>query len=448
MAQFYADRISLGSHRAKTPEGFLVCLGVPFARTGIQEYKESEIMHGGGGKIIKVLRTAEEVFDPATLASFEGKSITYTHPPQFINPDNWQNFAKGHAQNIRRGLKLADGEECLVGDLIITDSSLIPKVENNLVTELSAGYACEYEPDPHTDGLYRQRTIRGNHIAVVPAGRAGGSIKILDSKEELAVEPVAVTDDRVSVGALTGLLRLLGIGKATDAESEPVKKNEEVHEEALERAKTRNEDKKPEEEKMAEKGKEEQEESFKKATDSLSTAATALTKLAETLDKKLSKDEDEEKEEKKKPFQKKEEEDEDEKEEEKKEKHEEEDSDLVAVETMGKEDRPKNPIPGADKALDALRAMKPFIAKSNDKALKQQFNDAILAIKSGGTVDYAGLLKTSKPNEVENGERKTTVLSMPARDAKVGEDFVTQASKFHRRNVGEAAAERRTAGKE
>jgi len=477
MAQFYADRIALGSHRARTPEGFLVCLGIPFARTGIQEYRESEIMQGGNpDKVVKIIRTSEEVFNPATLASFEGKPITYRHPPQFVTPDNWNTYAKGHAQNIRMGPKLSDGEQSLVGDLVITDSSLIPKIESNLVSELSAGYNTEYVPDPHTDNVYRQTKIRGNHIAVVPNGRAGNAVKILDSEEGDVPEPAVAQDDKVSLSTLKTFVDWVRtLGKATDApESESVKKNEEVNKEALERAKARNKDsaEDKEEEGMPDKEKEkaekEKEGKFKEATDSLINAANTLARVADALDKKYGQDDDddddkkmkdkkakdrhkshdegEEEEEKKKPFQKKEEDNEEEEKEEKKEHS--EDADLIAVETQSPEDRPKNPIPGADKALDALRALRPFIAKSNDKALKIKFNDAILAVKSGGTADYASLLDPRKPEDVVNGESKSKVLAFGAHDSKANDDFVSQARKYHRRNVGEAAAQIRTAGKE
>ena len=469
MAQFYADRIALGSRRAHTPEGFLVCLGIPFARTGIQEYRESEIMQGGDpDKIVKIIRTSEEVFDPATIASFEGKPLTYRHPPQFVTPDNWNTYAKGHAQNIRRGPELSDGEQSLIGDLVITDSSLIPKIESNLVSELSAGYNTEYVPDPHTDSVYRQTKIRGNHIAVVPNGRAGNAVKILDSEEGDVPEPAVAQDDRVSLSTLKSFVDWFRtLGKATDAsESESVKKNEEVNQEALERAKARNkdsaEDKEeegmPDKEKEKEKAEKEKEDKFKEATDSLITAANTLARVADALDKKYGKDDDDDDKKKTrdddddkkvKDKKMKDKDDEKEEEEEKEEKKEHsEDSDLISVETLPKEDRPKNPIPGADKALDALRALRPFIAKSNDKALKIKFNDAILAVKSGGTADYASLLNPKKPEDVENGESKSKVLAFGTHDSKANDDFVAQASKYHRRNVGEAAAQIRTAGKE
>lgn len=475
MAQFYADRVALGSRRAKTPEGYLLCTGVPFARTGFQLYRESEIREGGDpNKEVKVLRTAEEVLHPKTLASFEGKPITSPHPPRFVDPDNFEQYARGHVQNVRMSPeKLPDGEIALIGDLLITHSGLISKVESNLVTELSAGYNTEYVPDDHAPDVYRQTNIRGNHIAVVPSGRAGNSVKILDTKEETVPDPAVSPDEKVSLNTITSLFnwfRTLG----RDSESESVERNKEYNQEALERAKRRNEDSAPEEEKMkkgkdAEEKKEkessekEEKSAFKEATDAFNRA---IDRLAKVLDKKMKDDDDEEEEEEEeKPKGKAKDDDEEEKkktkdrsksydddeEEEKKEKHEEEDADLIAVETLSREDRPKNPIPGADKALDYLRAIKPVIAQHGSRKAKDAFNEAVRQLKNGTATDddLSALLRSdkSKPTDVRTQEDKTKVLAFGTTDAKAGDDFVNAASKFHRKNVNEAAAERR-AGKE
>jgi hypothetical protein len=438
MAQFFADRIALGSHRAKTPEGYLLCTGVPFARTGIQLYRESEIVQGGDpSKKVKVLRTAEEVFDPATLASFEGKPITSPHPPQFITPDNWAHYAKGHVQNVRTGPKLADGEHALIGDLVITDSSLIPKIESNLITELSAGYSVEYTPDPHASDVYKQTSIRGNHIAVVPTGRAGDLVKILDSEESI-MDPVSAVDDKVSVSALTALLRVFGYGRANDAAGS------EDTVSAEERAKARVQDEKEKEEKLDKAKQEATDAGLKLVADALNRQADAFDKYTAALDKK-SKDEDEEK---KAAEEKKKAEDAEKEKEKEKEKEEEggetSDADLIPVATLSAAERPNNPIPGSDKALDSLRALKPFIAMSKDRKVIDAYNEAVTALKTGGvpTGDaYKQLLGTERPALVDRAESRVGVT-----DANGADDFVAKAANYHRRNIVEAAAE--AAGKE
>ncbi len=102
-AFFAPERISDTRH--KTPEGYLVCLNVPIARAGSMEYMDGEvdgIEAGDDGMIIAV--RDESIFEPATLASFEGKPVTLDHPSGLsVDPDSWQRLAVGVAQNIRRG---------------------------------------------------------------------------------------------------------------------------------------------------------------------------------------------------------------------------------------------------------------------------------------------------------------------------------------------------------
>ena len=77
-AFFAPERISDTRH--KTPEGYLVCLNVPIARTGSMEYMDGEvdgIEAGDDGMIIAV--RDESIFEPATLASCEGKPVTIDH---------------------------------------------------------------------------------------------------------------------------------------------------------------------------------------------------------------------------------------------------------------------------------------------------------------------------------------------------------------------------------
>ena len=216
---YYGSRIS--DNKVKTPEGHLVCLGVPIARTGWQEYGAEEIGVDGNG-IVNVYRDPVEVFAPATIASFEGKDVTDQHPSSMIDPSNFSNYVRGHVQNIRRG-EGADSDY-LVGDLFIKDAGLISKVEGGQ-REVSCGYACDYEP-LEGEGKYTQKNIRGNHVAVVPNGRAGSQIAIRDSLPENKIEAVEIPLERKEKKAMKVSLRhLIGMGLksfAQDAEPEEV----------------------------------------------------------------------------------------------------------------------------------------------------------------------------------------------------------------------------------
>ena len=171
---YYGARIS--PHMTRTPEGYLICHDVPINRTGDQEYTAGDLqLDGDPDRLVIVHRYPEDVFDPAALASFEGKDITLGHPPETLTSENQAAYSKGHIENVRR---VGDNT---VADLFIKDAALASDVENRVVREVSCGYLCDYVPDG--DG-YKQQRIRGNHVAVVPRGRAGHDVAIKDAAHE------------------------------------------------------------------------------------------------------------------------------------------------------------------------------------------------------------------------------------------------------------------------
>lgn len=178
MASFYAP-VKLSDNMKETPEGFLLCLNVPIARTGTMEYgpKETPLDVGKNGKVL-IYRDAAEVFKPETIASFEGKPVTIEHPSDFVDPKNWKTLAKGIVQNVREGDKDEDGEQQLIADILVTDAEAIRLIKDGL-REVSCGYEAEY--DQTGDGKGKQTNIIGNHLALVKKGRAGESYSITDS---------------------------------------------------------------------------------------------------------------------------------------------------------------------------------------------------------------------------------------------------------------------------
>lgn len=175
----YLITSKISENISETPEGFLVCIGVPIARTGEMLYDKSEIPHlepDSNGKIT-ITRDEKEVFRPQTMASFEGKALTIRHPEDWVGPDNWKELAVGTLQNIRRE------KDDLIADLLITDSMAIGLVKNGL-REVSCGYECDYDQDESKPGKAVQKNIIGNHLALVDQGRAGPEYAITDHKGE------------------------------------------------------------------------------------------------------------------------------------------------------------------------------------------------------------------------------------------------------------------------
>ncbi len=175
--QYYGTRLSENISR-REPEGYLLCLNVPVARTGTQDYLPEELGLSPGSAVIPVLRPEAEVFSPETIASFEGMPVTDDHPPDGVDIGNIRALQKGHAHNVRRG----SGEESdlLLADLIITDPFLIDRIMDGK-REISCGYTYELHEE---NGTYIQRKIRGNHVAVVDTGRAGHRVSIRDREPD------------------------------------------------------------------------------------------------------------------------------------------------------------------------------------------------------------------------------------------------------------------------
>lgn len=182
----------LSENISETPEGFLICKDTVLGRTGFQTYQIRELPKEAADRLgidvsnpsanIELYRSADEVFAPDALASLNGKPVTDGHPNSddgFVNPDNFNEFARGHVQNPRRGDEpLDDGEWPIIGDVLITAEPLLSKVKNRTARELSLGY--DYALERAGDRV-EQRDFQYNHLAVVPKGRAGPEARIQDS---------------------------------------------------------------------------------------------------------------------------------------------------------------------------------------------------------------------------------------------------------------------------
>ena len=163
-----------------TPEGFLR-VRARIARSGLHDYRASELGAPAGfvsGDTIRVYRPPEQVFHPDAIASFVNKPVTDGHPPAMIDAGNWRQYAVGHA-----GPAVTRDGDHLAADLLITDAAAVARAEAG--AELSNGYHADFDFTPGTtpdgepfDAL--QSNIRGNHIALVDAGRCGDTCRIGD----------------------------------------------------------------------------------------------------------------------------------------------------------------------------------------------------------------------------------------------------------------------------
>ena len=148
---YYGTRLS-DNLSFREPEGYLLCLNVPVARTGTQEYLPEELGITGNEQL--------------NVSAESGLIVS-----------NIRALQKGHAHNVRRGSGAES--DLLLADLIITDPALITAILEDGKREISCGYTYELCEE---NGQYIQRKIRGNHVAVVDAGRAGSRVSIRDRR--------------------------------------------------------------------------------------------------------------------------------------------------------------------------------------------------------------------------------------------------------------------------
>lgn len=175
---YFASKIS--DHLSKTPEGYLICHDVPIARIGEYQYTRGELgMHDGNpNDLVTVYRTPEEVFSDEAIASFRDKPVTDGHPDALLDSSTVHPFLAGHTTtNVRRGT--GDYAEYLLSDLMVMEPTLIHKIESKAQRDVSGGYYHQFSTLP--DGRLCQTEIRGNHVAIVPKGRAGSRVAIRDS---------------------------------------------------------------------------------------------------------------------------------------------------------------------------------------------------------------------------------------------------------------------------
>lgn len=385
---FYGSKIS--PNMSKTPEGYLCCLNVPIARTGWYEYLGSEI--GATDKpdeIIKVYRSPEEVFSEAAIASFQGKSVTNEHPPVLVEVDNNQSFDKGTVMNVRPGK--GEDADLLLADLIIKDPMLVQEVESGNKREVSCGYDVEYVDNG--DGTYSQKQIRGNHVAVVSSGRAGNRVAIKDKN------PITDLEGAKKMGknklprkhrSVRDYFTAWGIKQfAIDADPEEIQEAVD----ALAEEKAEDDADQVEESKSAAKDDDQEGKSDAKDDNEDLTAIAALKsqvdKLTELVEKlaqggSAAQDEDPEKaiDDAISELEKGAQDD----------GGDEEESHTVPADTMDDEgpvsdpdERPENPIPGADNAykIKALKAIKPILAAIPDKKERKKAVDAAIASING-----------------------------------------------------------------
>jgi hypothetical protein len=191
----YDRAVQIEGSQSLTPNGYLP-ISARIARTGVQDYYAFEFWplfeDREPDSIIRLWRPPEEVFDAASMASFERLPVTDDHPWEDVAASNWSEYARG----MTEGAPSRDGD-FLRHNLLITDADLISDVQIGLkgertgkcevscgwtfMIDLTAGTTPEGEP---YDMIARE--IRGNHVAIVDIARCGPACRLGDSAKSPA----------------------------------------------------------------------------------------------------------------------------------------------------------------------------------------------------------------------------------------------------------------------
>ena len=200
----------LTEHIREMDDGSLVVEDCPIARTGFQTYAVRDLPQESARELgidlsnpnasIDLYRPASEVFRPEFLASLEGRPIVDSHPPGFVTPENFNQYAKGHIQNVRKGEQMEDGELPVIADLVISAEPLVSKVRNKTARDVSLGYDFAIRRDGKK---ITQCEMIANHAAIVPSGRAGDLISIGDAAP--SESPPTIAPSANPQGAATSL---------------------------------------------------------------------------------------------------------------------------------------------------------------------------------------------------------------------------------------------------
>lgn len=166
----------------ETPQGG-VRVPAAIARVGVQTYSDGE------GNTWNEYRPAEEVFAPASLASFRDAPVTVSHPAGLVTSSTWRGVAVGHVGDDA----VSEADRLVTTTLVIQDAATVARVKSGELCETSAGYTCDLDETPGVyDGIpYRriQRAILGNHVGLGEQGwaRAGREMALRMDGADVAV---------------------------------------------------------------------------------------------------------------------------------------------------------------------------------------------------------------------------------------------------------------------
>lgn len=176
----FTDSVQVGDTK-ETKEGYLVATA-RVARTGVQLYMAHELgdvatsVGFAPNDVVRVYRHEDQVFSDGVMRSITRVPVTVDHPSENVTAENWSRFAVGEV-----GDAVAKDSEWIVVSPMIKDAAAI-NAARTTHKEISMGYAAKIiKARDGIDADFEMADIRMNHLALVPAGRAGSQARIGDS---------------------------------------------------------------------------------------------------------------------------------------------------------------------------------------------------------------------------------------------------------------------------
>lgn len=157
----------------------------PISKTGVFPYLGREIGYPGlePNKIYYVLRSEQELMSQEAIKSFELLPITKGHRMLGPQEQGLTPAEKIPQQGVVGEKVFAEGDT-LYANIKVTSEQAKNDINNGL-KELSLGYFCRWVKETgeykgrHYD--FAQKNIRGNHLAIVPLGRMGHDVRVMDA---------------------------------------------------------------------------------------------------------------------------------------------------------------------------------------------------------------------------------------------------------------------------
>jgi hypothetical protein len=211
----------MATQRVTDANGWFEVKRNPLSRVGVFNYSGKQCDPDGTrvppDAPVRVLRPPEELSDPECIESF--KLLPWIDGHTMLGPDEGQTPAEQKGVQGVIGEDVAFDSGVLYGNIKVFSNSLARLIAAGK-RQLSAGYRCVYD---WTAGTYNgqaydcvQRKIRGNHLALVPEGRMGPSVAVMDTLIFTfdAQEATAMADKTEGGGAggmtLEAVVKILG----------------------------------------------------------------------------------------------------------------------------------------------------------------------------------------------------------------------------------------------